>query len=148
MATYDQTWPADTLVIADIPGAIREKGRQLVQDGIAKPATHKSSHATNGADPITPADIGAVPASDVVTSPMANKVLKLNANSKFDVSTIPIGQGINIVNGAITTGCRLTVGASLPSAPVAGQEVWFDTGNRLIKYYDGTSWIAFGAVAL
>lgn len=34
-------------------------------------------------------------------------------------------------------------GASSPSTPVDGQ-LWFDTGNLVIYYYDGSQWVEFG----
>jgi hypothetical protein len=85
MSIYDGLYPADNLPIADIPGAIREKGRQLKEDGIAKPAAHKTSHATGGTDVITPADIGA--------ETPTNAQSKVNTHAALTNTTHGLGAG-------------------------------------------------------
>lgn len=42
-------------------------------------------------------------------------------------------------------GSAISVGTSAPGSP-AQNAVWFDTSNKLVKVYDGSSWLTFGAV--
>ena len=47
------------------------------------------------------------------------------------------------VNNEIARKC--CVSATAPTAPFAN-EIWFDIGNKLIKFYDGKAWVTFSAV--
>lgn len=46
----------------------------------------------------------------------------------------------NTINGV-----RITIGGTSPSNPQNMKDIWFDTGNKLIKYYN-SGWVAFCAV--
>lgn len=45
-------------------------------------------------------------------------------------------------------GINFFIQSNTPSNPVANKTIWFDTGNKLIKYYSGSAWVPFGAVYL
>lgn len=51
-----------------------------------KPMSHASTHASNGTDPITPANIGAIPTSQ---KGVANGVASLNSSGKVPTAQLP-----------------------------------------------------------
>jgi hypothetical protein len=132
MATYNQNWPADTLAISDIPGAIRQKGEDLRTGKIVDPLAHKARHAIGGDDVLSPADIGALAASEIVTTPTANKILKLDGSGKLPTSITGNAATATAANNADTVdGChagtfannvlKLDSGAKVPTGnlPIA-----------------------------
>lgn len=117
---------------------------------LATLAQHKSRHATGGADALTPADIGAAAASDlaahlaeIVTTPQANKILRLDANAKLptsitgDAATVAgksVGNGsgqVPVSNGTVCT--------NLNSDKV--DSIHFRVSNGILQYStDGSVW--------
>lgn len=40
---------------------------------------------------------------------------------------------------------RITLGSSSPSNPKNNKDIWFDTTNRVIKSYEGNTWVIYRA---
>ncbi len=117
---------------------------------LATLAAHKSRHASGGADALAPADIGAAAASDlaahlaeIVTTPQANKILRLDANAKLpasitgDAATVAgksVGNGsgqVPVSNGTVCT--------NLNSDRV--DSIHFRVSNGVLQYStDGSVW--------
>jgi hypothetical protein len=49
----------------------------------------------------------------------------------------------NTINGV-----TITLGSSAPSNPQNLKNIWFDTNNKVIKFYSSGSWVIFGAAFL
>lgn len=78
-----------------------------------------------------------VAATDVVTTPAANKLLRLDGMAKLPASITG--------DAATVSGMRITYGTFAPSSPQNSKELWIDTTNRVIKIFESGVWITIGA---
>jgi hypothetical protein len=85
------------------------------------------------------------PGTDI-TSVVANATLAVTANN-IPESDVGGNIWISVTSGA--GGGQASTGSmgstTAPTSPVVNQ-IWFDVTNRLVKYWNGSAWVAFGAV--
>lgn len=125
-AQYDaafQTW------FESIKGQLSEDVAGNLQNQINNKAdkTHASTHAKNGSDPITPADIGALSDSSgaVKTSNLADEVITRSKLGKESVGTAQLGAGIVTAEkiAALAITAALIADKTITAAKIADKTV-------------------------
>lgn len=122
---------------------------------------HAATHASDGADPITAASIGAISSSE---KGQANGLASLDGSGKIPASQVPEAASIGVVpateKGAANGVATLDASGKIPTsqlpamssivvqatAPTNTSMFWIDSNTRLLHYHNGTSWVAITAV--